>query len=140
MSRCDPFDVISSAVDLDDPAQHANAQRFMVNALGRVIECLPVTARSAVLTAKQYLEGVATAGEVLAVRVELWNEIQGRDQSDDPDVLQIRTTICALHGMETEAPFDKLYYFLMFWERSGLRMVELAGAIFDSYGVICKPG
>jgi hypothetical protein len=55
MSRCDSFDVISAAVDLDDPAQHADAQRFMVNALSRVVRCLPAAAQPAVLTSKQYL-------------------------------------------------------------------------------------
>ena len=46
--------------------------------------------------------------------------------SNDPEVLRVRTTICALHGMDAEAPYDKLEYFLTFWERSGLSMVELA--------------
>lgn len=136
MSFHDPFDVISSAVDLDDPSEHDNAQFFMAHALGRVIECLPSIAHSAPLTAKQYLEGSVTADEVLAVRVRLWESIQGRDQSDEPDVLRIRTAICALHGMDVEAPCDTLAYFLMFWERSGLSMTELAGAILDTYGII----
>ena len=56
--------------------------------------------------------------------------------SDDPEVLRIRATICALHGMDAEAPYDKLEYFLFYWERSGLSMVELAGAMFDTYGVV----
>ena len=136
MSHRDPFDVISSTVDLDDPVEHGDAQRFMVNALARVIECLPVTAQSSVLAAKRYLEGAAKDSEALAVRVRLWETIRGRDMSDDPEVLRIRTTICALHGMDAEAPYDKLEYFLFFWERSGLSMVELAGAMFDTYGVV----
>ncbi|NHQ94358.1 hypothetical protein [Janthinobacterium lividum] len=136
MSHSDPFDVISSTVDLNDPAEHADAQRFIVHALARVIECLPVTAQSSVLAAKQHLEGAATDTEVLAVRARLWEAIRGRDMSDDPEVLRIRTTICAMHGMDAEAPYDKLEYFLTFWERSGLSMVELAGAMFDTYGVV----
>lgn len=94
-----PFDVISSTVDLNDPAEHDNAQRFMANALGRVIGCFPDIAYSAASTSKQYLEGSATADEVLAVRVRLWESLRGRDQSDEPDVLRIRAAICALHGM-----------------------------------------
>lgn len=136
MSRHDPFDVISSSVDLDDLAEHDNAQRFMANALGRITEYLPSVAQSAASTTERYLDGLATADEVLAVRVKCWESIQGRDQSDEPDVLRIRAVICALHGMEAEAPFDKLAYFLMWWERSGLSMTELAGAILDIYGVV----
>ena len=125
MSLHDPFDVISSVVDLDDPAEHDNAQRFMADALGRVIKCLPGIAHSAASTAKQHLEGWTTADEVLAVRLRLWESIRGRVQSDEPDVLRIRTAICALHGMDVEPPCDKLEYFLMFWQRSGLSMTEL---------------
>jgi hypothetical protein len=136
MALHDPFDVISSTVDLDDPAEHDNAQRFMANALGRVIESLPSIAHSAASTAEQYLEGSATADEVSAVRVRLWESIRGCDQSNEPDVLRIRAAICALHGMDVEAPCDKLDYFLMFWERSGLSMTELAGAILDTYGAV----
>ncbi|RYF44375.1 MAG: hypothetical protein EOO38_18045 [Cytophagaceae bacterium] len=136
MSPRDPFDVISSTVDLDDPTEHDNAQRFMANALGRVIECLPGIAHSAASTSKQYLEGSATADDVVAVRRRLWESIRGRDQSNEPDVLRIRAAICALHGMDVEAPCDKLEYFLMFWESSGLSMTELAGAILDTYGVV----
>lgn len=132
----DPFVAISSTVDLDNPAEHGNAQRFMANALGRVIERLPGLAHSAASTAKRYLLGSATADEVLAVRVRLWESIRGRDQSDEPDVLRIRAAICALHGMDVVAPCDKLEYFLMFWERGGLSMTELAGAILDIYGVV----
>ena len=136
MSHRNPFDVISSTVDLDDPAEHVDAQRFMVRALARVIECLPLTAQSSVLAAKRHLEGAATDSDALTAKVMLWEAIRGRDMSDDPDVLRIRATICALHGMDAEAPYDKLSYFLTFWERSGLSMVELAGAMFDTYGVV----
>jgi hypothetical protein len=107
----------------------------MASALARVIECLPVIAQSAALTAGQYLSDAVTADEVLAVRAELWSWIQGREQSDERDVLRIRTVICALHGMDAEAPCDKIEYFLMFWERSGLSMDQLAAAISDVYKV-----
>lgn len=136
MSHRNPFDVISSTVDLDDSAEHGDAQCFMVSALARVIECLPLIAQSSVLVAKRYFEGAATDSEALAARAMLWEAIRGRDMSDDPDVLRIRATICALHGMDAEAPCDKLTYFLTFWERSGLSMIELAGAMFDTYGVV----
>ncbi len=135
MPRHDPFDFISSTVNLDDPAEHDNANRFMASALARVIECLPIIAQSAALTAGQYLSDAVTADEVLAVRAELWSWIQGREQSDERDVLRIRTVICALHGMDAEAPCDKIEYFLMFWERSGLSMDQLAAAISDVYKV-----
>jgi hypothetical protein len=84
---------------------------------------------------------MATARDILRVRGMLWDEIKGRDQSDESDeseVLRIRTMICALYGMDAEAPFDKLNYFLVFWERSGLSKVELAGAILDAYGIIYR--
>ena len=132
------FDVISCTVDLDDPAEHDKAQLFMANALGQVIECLLGIAHSAASTAKQYLEGSVTADEVLAVRVRLWESIQGRDQSDEPDVMRIRAAICALHGMDVEAPCDTLEYFLMFWARGGLSTTKLAAAILDTYGVVCR--
>jgi hypothetical protein len=138
MSRRDPFDIIAAAVDLDNPAQHIRAQRFMVDALGRVVHCLPDSAQSAVLTAKQYLEGTAATCDVLVTRVKLWHAIQGRDQSNESDVLRIRATICALHGTDAEAPFDRLNYFLAFWEHGGLSMTELAGAILAAYGVHYK--
>jgi hypothetical protein len=138
MSRCDPFDAISSAVDLDDPAQWSNAQRFMVDALERVVASLPSSAQAAVSVAKRHLAGRASVGSVAAERVKLWGEIEGRDQADEPDVLRIRATICALHVIDEQSPLDRLAYFLTLWERSSLSMVELAGAIRDAYDVIYR--
>lgn len=138
MSRCDPFDAISSTVNLDDQGQWGNAQRFMLDALERVTACLPSSAQAAVSVAKSHLTGRATVGSVATTRVKLWSEIEGRDQADEPDVLRIRATICALHGIDEQTPIDRLAFFLMFWERSGLSMVALAGAIRDVYDVIYR--
>ena len=66
-----PFDVISTTVDLDDPAQYGRAHRFMLDALSRVSESLSSTSRSAILTAKRHVDGQATVGNVAARRVKL---------------------------------------------------------------------
>jgi hypothetical protein len=47
------FAAISTAVDLDDPAEQFLAQRFMIEALGRVTQQLPEMARSAAAIANR---------------------------------------------------------------------------------------
>ncbi|PHV18040.1 hypothetical protein CSQ90_06975 [Janthinobacterium sp. BJB303] len=129
------FDAIASAVDLDDPAEHTSAQRFMIDAIGRVTEQLPALARSAAAVAYRYMTGAATAEEVIAERVRLWRAIEGRDQSDAPDVLKIRTAICVLHPMDSGATAETLEYFFEFWRQAGLPQAALEAAARNSYGI-----
>ncbi|PJC99973.1 hypothetical protein GQ37_006660 [Janthinobacterium sp. BJB1] len=129
------FDAIASAVDLDDPAEQTSAQRFMIDAIGRVTEQLPALARSAAAVAYRYMTGAATAEEVIAERVRLWRAIEGRDQSDAPDVLKIRTAICVLHPMDSGATAETLEYFFEFWRQAGLPQAALEAAARNSYGI-----
>ncbi|WP_070300526.1 hypothetical protein [Janthinobacterium sp. HH102] len=129
------FDAIASAVDLDDPAEQSLAQRFMIEAIGRVTAQLPEVARSAAAVANRYITGAATAEEVIAERVRLWRAIEGRDQSDEPDVLKIRTAICVLHPMDSGATAETLEYFFEFWRQAGLAQAELEAAARNRYGI-----
>lgn len=129
------FDAIASAVDLDDPAEQSLAQRFMIEAIGRVTAQLPEVARSAAAVANRYITGAATAEEVIAERVRLWRAIEGRDQSDAPDVLKIRTAICVLHPMDIAASAETLEYFFEFWQQAGLAQAELQTVARNRYGI-----
>ncbi|AQR69422.1 hypothetical protein BZG29_14565 [Janthinobacterium sp. LM6] len=129
------FDAIASAVDLDDPAEQSSAQRFMIEAIGRVTSQLPDVAKSAAAVANRYITGAATAEEVIAERVRLWRAIEGRDQSDEPDVLKIRTAICVLHPMDIGAAAETLEYFFEFWRQAGLAQAELKAAVQNKYGI-----
>jgi hypothetical protein len=51
------FDAIASAADLDDPAEQTSAQRFMIDAIGRVTAQLPAVARSVAAVANRYITG-----------------------------------------------------------------------------------
>lgn len=129
------FDAIASAVDLDDPAEQIFAQRFMMEAIESVTSQLPEAAKSAAAVATRFIDGTATAEEVVRERVRLWRAIEGRDQSDAPDVLKIRTAICVLHPMDMDASAETLEYFLEFWQRGGLSKAELEAAVQSTYGV-----
>ncbi|KAB8058440.1 hypothetical protein [Janthinobacterium violaceinigrum] len=129
------FDAIASAVDLDDPAEQFLAQRFMIEAIGSVTSQLPEVAKSAGAVANRFITGAATAEEVIAERVRLWRAIEGRDQSDKPDVLKIRTAICVLHPMDIANSAETLEYFFMFWQQAGLAQAELEAAIQSTYGI-----
>lgn len=129
------FDAIASAVDLDDPAEQFLAQRFMIEAIGRVTSQLPEVAKSAAAVANRFITGEATAEEVIGERVRLWRAIEGRDQSDEPDVLKIRTAICVLHPMDIGAPAETLEYFFYFWQQGGLSQAELEAAVQNKYGI-----
>lgn len=63
------LDAISSAVDLDDSAEQFLAQRFMIEALGRITQQLPEVAQSAVAVANRFITGAAIAEEVIDERV-----------------------------------------------------------------------
>ena len=129
------FDAISSHADLNDPAEQFLAQRFMIEALGRVTNQLPSIAQTAASTANRFITGAATAEEVIEERVRLWKAIEGRDQSDEPDVLKIRTAICVLHPMELDVVAEALEYFFAFWQRGGLGLAELSAAVENKYGI-----
>lgn len=129
------FDAIASAVDLNDPAEQLLAQRFMIEAIERVTSQLPEAAKSVAAVANRYITGAVTAEEVIAERVRLWRAIEGRDQSDEPDVLKIRTAICVLHPMDIGAPAETLEYFFEFWRRGGLPQAELKSTVHNKYGV-----
>jgi len=129
------FDAIASQADLSDPAEQFLAQRFMIEALGRVTTRLPLVAQSAANLANRFIVGTATAEQVIEERVRLWSAIEGRSQSDDPEVLKIRTAICVLHPMELEVTAEALEYFFAFWERGGLGQIELEAAVQNKYGL-----
>jgi len=129
------FAAISAAVDLDDPAEQFLAQRFMIEALGRVTQQLPEIARSAAAIANRFITDVAGAEEVIGERVRLWQAIEGRDQSSEPEVLKIRTAICVLHPMDMEATADTLELFFAFWQRGGLGLPELEAAVKNKFGI-----
>lgn len=97
----------------------------MIEAIGSVTEQLPALARSAATVAYRYMTGAATAEEVIAERVRLWRAIEGRDQSDEPDVLKIRTAICVLHPMDSGAAAETLEYFLNSGGRQACRSLSL---------------
>ncbi|MEG1325958.1 MAG: hypothetical protein RSD99_13790, partial [Janthinobacterium sp.] len=96
---------------------------------------LPALARSAATVAYRYMTGAATAEEVIAERVRLWRAIEGRDQSDEPDVLKVRTAICVLHPMDIAASAETLEYFFEFWQQAGLAQAELEAAARNRYGI-----
>ncbi|MGX9782603.1 hypothetical protein [Janthinobacterium lividum] len=129
------FDAIASAVDLNDPAEQFLAQQFMIEAIGSVTSQLPEAAKSAAAVANRFITGAATAEEVIAERVRLWRAIEGRDQSDEPDVLKIRTAICVLHPMDMGASAETLEYFFVFWQQGGLPQAELKAAVQNKYGI-----
>jgi hypothetical protein len=129
------FAAISAAVDLDDPAEQFLAQRFMIEALGRVTQQLPEIAGSAAAIANRFITDVAGAEEVIGERVRLWQAIEGRDQSSEPEVLKIRTAICVLHPMDMEATADTLEVFFAFWQRGGLGLPELEAAVKNKFGI-----
>ena len=129
------FDAIAAVVDLDDPADQFLAQRFMIEALGRVTRQLPEIARSAAAVANRFITGVAVADEVIGERVRLGQAIEGRDQSSESEVLKIRTAICVLHPMDMGATADTLEIFLAFWQLGGLGLPELEAAVKNKFGI-----
>ncbi|WP_139144499.1 hypothetical protein [Janthinobacterium sp. MP5059B] len=113
------------------------AQQFMIEAIGSVTSQLPEVAKSAAAVANRFITGAATAEEVIAERVRLWRAIEGRDQSDEPDVLKIRTAICVLHPMDMGASAETLEYFLCFgnkeaWRRLSLRPLFKTSMAFEA--------
>jgi alkanesulfonate monooxygenase SsuD/methylene tetrahydromethanopterin reductase-like flavin-dependent oxidoreductase (luciferase family) len=86
---------------------------------------LPEVAKSAAAVANRYITGAATAEEVISERVRLWRAIEGRDQSDEPDVLKIRTAICVLHPMDIGTSTETLEYFLNFGSKEAWRRLSL---------------
>ncbi|WP_139143637.1 MULTISPECIES: hypothetical protein [unclassified Janthinobacterium] len=120
---------------MDDPVEQFLAQQLMIEAIGRVILQLPEAAKSVAAVANRFITGAATAEEVIAERVRLWRASEGRDQSDEPDVLKIRTAICVLHPMDMDASAETSEYFFAFWQQGGLAQAELEAAVHNKYGI-----
>ena len=129
------FELISKAADLDDPAETALAQKFMIDALYRVSADLPPQARDAAAVANRFSTGVATVAELEKERVRLWNFINGRDMSQDADVLRTRAAIHVLYPPKSLEMHDTIASFLGFWFRGGLSESKLADVLFNDYGL-----
>lgn len=131
----DYFELISSAADLDDPAETALAQKFMIDALYRVTADLPPQARDAAVLANRFSTGVATAAELERERVRLWDSISGRVMSQDADVQRTRAAIHVLYPPASLEMQVTLASFLDFWFGGGLSESKLAAALFNDYGL-----
>lgn len=129
------FELISAAADLDDPAETALAQKFMIDALYRVTADLPPQARDAAALANRFSTGMATVAELEKERVRLWTSISGRDLSQDVDVQRTRAAIHVLYPPESLEMHDALDSFLGFWFRGGLSESKLADALANDYGL-----
>jgi len=129
------FELISAAVDLDDPAETALARKFMIDALYRVTSDLPSQARDAAAVANRFSTGVATLAELEKERVRLWDSINGRDMSADADVQRTRAAIHVLYPPESLEMHDTLASFLGYWFRGGLSESKLADALLNDYGL-----
>lgn len=136
MKNADEFlELISAATDLDDPAEMALAQKFMIDALYRVTADLPPQARDAAAVANRFSTGMATVAELEKERVRLWNSIDGRDMSQDSDVQRTRAAIHVLYPPQSREMHDTLASFLGFWFRSGLSESKLAEVLSNDYGL-----
>ncbi|WP_426107858.1 hypothetical protein [Massilia sp. TSP1-1-2] len=129
------FRALTSQVDLDDPRETCLAQKFMIDALYRATDSLPLPAREAAAIANRYSTGVIGLREVEAERVKLWELIAGRDCSDDDDVLRIRATICVLYPPNPSEMHDRVAIFLAFWFRGGLSGPQIAATLENDYGI-----
>ncbi len=96
---------------------------------------MPPIAQAAAPTANRFITGAATEEEVIEECVRLWKAIEGRTQSNEPDVLKIRTAGCVLHPMDLGEAAEALEYFFGFWQRGGLGLAELAAAVENKYGI-----
>ncbi|WP_426344356.1 hypothetical protein ACN9MU_07265 [Pseudoduganella sp. R-32] len=131
----DYFELIAATADLDDPSEVALAQKFMIDALYRVTDDLPLQARDAAAVANRFSTGVATESDLEKERVRLWNSINGRDMSQDADVLRTRTAIHVLYPPEALDMHDTLASFLGFWFGGGLSESKLSAVLANDYGL-----
>ncbi|WP_426169037.1 hypothetical protein [Pseudoduganella sp. R-34] len=131
----DYFELIAATADLDDPSEVALAQKFMIDALYRVTDDLPLQARDAAAVANRFSTGVATESDLEKERVRLWNSINGRDMSQDADVLRTRTAIHVLYPPKALDMRDTLASFLGFWFGSGLSESKLSAVLANDYGL-----
>lgn len=132
------FELLINSVDLDDPGEMDLAWKFMIEALSRVTSQLPPVARNAAALANRFSTGVALLEEMTSERVRLWEAISGRDGSDDPEVLRIRTALCVLYPPNPEETFDTVDHFLSFWQLGGLGNRELEAALDNNYGLTLR--
>jgi hypothetical protein len=131
----DYFDLITREVNLGDPRERDLAQKFMVDALYRVIADLPPEARDAAAVANRFSTGVGSAEDLEKERVRLWGSIEGRDMSQDVDVLRTRTAIHVLYPPESIDMHDTIDSFLGFWFRGGLSESKLSAVLANDYGL-----
>lgn len=131
----DYFELIAATADLDDPSEVALAQKFMIDALYRVTDDLPLQARDAAAVANRFSTGVATESDLEKERVRLWNSINGRDMSQDTDVLRTRAAIHVLYPPKSLDMHDTLASFLGFWFRGGLSESKLSAVLANDYGL-----
>lgn len=129
------FNALSTVADLDDPREMNLAQKFMIDALYRVTDSLPIPARQAAAVANRYSTGVIGLKDLEAERVNLWQSIDGRDCSDDEDVLRTRTALCVLYQPNATDMHDRVAHFLTFWFRGGLSESQLAATVENDYGI-----
>ena len=133
------FELLINSVDLDDPGETELAWKFMIEALSRVKSQLPSVARNAAALSNRFSTGVASLEEMTSERVRLWEAISGRDQSDDPEVLRVRTALCVLYPPDPKETFDTVDHFLTFWQLGGLGNQELEAALENDYSELCLP-
>jgi hypothetical protein len=95
----------------------SDPRKVMIAALEATITHLPLSAQAGVRLAAQTAD--LSANE--AARVALWQSIQGRDSSCDPEVLCTRLAICVLHpdGIAMD-PQSSLEYFVYTFRAAGL--------------------
>ena len=132
------FELLINSVDLDDPGEMDLAWKFMIEALSRITSQLPPVARNAAALSNRFSTGVASLEEMTSERVRLWGSISGRDGSDDPEVLRIRTALCVLYPPNPEETFDIVDHFLTFWQLGGLGNRELEAALDNNYGLTLR--
>ena len=129
------FELITAAADLGDPSEVALARKFMIDALYRVTADLPPQARAAAAVANRFSTGVATEAELENARVRLWSSINGRDMSQEIDVLRARTAIHVLCPPKAVDMHDNLASFLEFWFKADLSEPMLAAVLSNDYGL-----
>ena len=132
------FNLISEGVNLDDPRECDLARKLMIDALYRVTNDLPLTARNAAAVANKFSTGELSVVDLENERVRLWDSISGRDLTDETDVLRTRAALIVLYPPDPAETLDQVATFLTYWFRGGLSEAKLAAIIQDNYGLNCS--
>ncbi|GGP22035.1 hypothetical protein [Silvimonas iriomotensis] len=141
MNRADFFfSAIDAVVDLDDPLEARSAHKFMIDALFRVQQELPLPVQKAATVAHQFLAGILEERTLVAERVKLWKFIAGRDMSRESEVLRTRAAICVMSPPENSDMHERIAFFLYMWVAGGLSEAQLAASIESTYGIKTAPG